>query len=307
MAKQVETQDLMTVETVHILNNDFNMYGTIDKPIFLAQDIAAMIEYSPDKVDQMLANVDDDEKLTDTIYRSGQKREMWFLTENGLYELLMQSRKPLAKAFKAEIKKILHQMRTGMLCERSGRFNMITNGNDKVIAVDDTQFIFATNFSGDPENDRYQDTRRKANIIISDPNQIQKLIDCGVNVRSTRPKDDDVENFEPEHFVTIQLKYRNRDGSPVKFPPKVYLVSGGKPPRLLDEEAVECIDHMYVQNVNVILNVYNYDPDNNKSSLQIRTMYVEQRLDDDPYASRYASQIDTEYTDEEDEDGDLPF
>ena len=66
MTKQVETQDLMTVETVHILNSDFNMYGTIDKPIFLAQDIAEMIEYSLDKVDQMLANVDDDEKLTDT-------------------------------------------------------------------------------------------------------------------------------------------------------------------------------------------------------------------------------------------------
>ena len=136
MAKQVESKDLMTVETVHILNSDFNMYGTIDKPIFLAQDIAEMIKYSLDKVDQMLANVDDDEKLTDTIYRSGQKREMWFLTENGLYELLMQSRKPLAKAFKAEIKKILHQMRTGRLYERPGRFNMITDGNDKVVAVD---------------------------------------------------------------------------------------------------------------------------------------------------------------------------
>ena len=35
----------------------------------------------------------------------------WFLTENGLYEVLMQSRKPIAKEFKREVKKILHEIR----------------------------------------------------------------------------------------------------------------------------------------------------------------------------------------------------
>lgn len=33
------------------------------------------------------------------------------LTENGLYEVLFQSRKPIAKAFKAEVKKILKELR----------------------------------------------------------------------------------------------------------------------------------------------------------------------------------------------------
>ena len=37
---------------------------------------------------------------------------MWFLTEDGLYEVLMQSRKPIAKEFKKEVKKILKQIRT---------------------------------------------------------------------------------------------------------------------------------------------------------------------------------------------------
>lgn len=301
MPKQVDTQDLMNVETVYILGTEFNMYGSADKPLFLAIDVANMIEYSEDKVGQMLENVDDDEKLTDTIYRAGQKREMWFLTESGLYELLMQSRKPLAKAFKAEIKKFLHLLRTGQLVERPGRVRLMTEGSERMLAVDNTRFIFATNFAGNPENDKFGDNRRKANIIVNDPDQIQKLIDCGVNVRETRPREGDGETFEPEHFVTIQVKYRNRDGAPVKYPPKVYLVSGGKPPVLLDEDSVECLDHMYIQNVNVVLNIYNYDPDNNKSSLQVRTMYVEQRLDDDPYAARYAGQAPFE--DEED----LPF
>ncbi|MEC3570993.1 Bro-N domain-containing protein [Bacillus thuringiensis] len=47
----------------------------------------------------MLNNVDEDEKLTYTIHNSGQNREMWFLNEDGLYEVLMQSRKPIAKQF----------------------------------------------------------------------------------------------------------------------------------------------------------------------------------------------------------------
>ena len=102
-----------------------------------------MIEYSLDKVDQMLANVDDDEKLTDTIYRSGQKREMWFLTENGLYELLCNlPPKPLAKAFKTEIKKLLHQMRRGEL-----KFNRVISDKDKTLMIENAHIIFR-NFSG---------------------------------------------------------------------------------------------------------------------------------------------------------------
>lgn len=38
-------------------------------------------------------------------------QEYWFLTEDGLYEVLMQSRKPKAKEFKKEVKKILKSIR----------------------------------------------------------------------------------------------------------------------------------------------------------------------------------------------------
>ena len=34
----------------------------------------------------------------------------------------------------------------------------------KTIAIDNTRFIFATNFSGDPTKDRFGDARRKANM-----------------------------------------------------------------------------------------------------------------------------------------------
>lgn len=61
----------------------------------------------------MLANVDENEKTTRKIIPNGSnyKTEAWFLTEDGLYEVLMQSRKPKAKEFKKEVKKILKSIR----------------------------------------------------------------------------------------------------------------------------------------------------------------------------------------------------
>ena len=94
-----------------VLGQSVNIYGTVEEPLFLAKDVAEWIEYDLDKIGQMLRTVDDDEKLTTTLYRSGQNREMWFLTEDGLYEVLMQSRKPKAKIFKTEVKKILKSIR----------------------------------------------------------------------------------------------------------------------------------------------------------------------------------------------------
>ena len=41
----------------------------------------------------------------------GLQGECNFLTEDGLYEVLMQSRKPIAKQFKKEVKKILKDIR----------------------------------------------------------------------------------------------------------------------------------------------------------------------------------------------------
>lgn len=80
------------------------MYGTFDEPLFLAKDAANWIEHN--NVTLMLSLVEEDEKLTYALHNSGQKRQMWFLTEDGMYEILMQSRKPIAKSFKKEVKKI---------------------------------------------------------------------------------------------------------------------------------------------------------------------------------------------------------
>lgn len=95
------------------LDKRIRVFGTPEDPLFLARDVAEWIDYNISSVNKMLANVDEDEKTTRKIIPNGSnyKTEAWFLTEDGLYEVLMQSRKPKAKEFKKEVKKILKSIR----------------------------------------------------------------------------------------------------------------------------------------------------------------------------------------------------
>mgnify|MGYP001604258300 CR=1 FL=1 len=94
-----------------VLGKEVFTFGSIENPIFLAKDVANWIGYDTSSVNKMLNTVDEDEKLIGKTFRSGQIREMWFLTEDGLYEVLMQSKKPIAKQFKKKIKIILKDLR----------------------------------------------------------------------------------------------------------------------------------------------------------------------------------------------------
>ncbi|MEF9983706.1 MAG: phage antirepressor KilAC domain-containing protein [Oscillospiraceae bacterium] len=102
-------KELQIINQQEIFSKQFRVYGEIDNPLFLAKDVAECIEHSD--VSTMIRSIDEEEKLTQTMFVSGQNREMWFLTENGLYEVLFQSRKPIAKVFKKEVKNVLKTMR----------------------------------------------------------------------------------------------------------------------------------------------------------------------------------------------------
>ena len=105
--------DIMLLDERTVLGKDFKMYGTIDNPLFLANDVAKWIEHS--NVTVMLRAVDKSERISISPKQSlgllKSNNTYNFLTENGLYEVLMQSRKPLAKKFKTEVKRILKQIR----------------------------------------------------------------------------------------------------------------------------------------------------------------------------------------------------
>lgn len=151
----------------------------------------------------------------------------------------------------------------------------------KLISIEDTNFIWRTNFSGDPERDSFGSDARVANIIIPDPAQAEELIDEGFNIKQTKPREGEEEGFEPTYFVSVKVNFDSFN------PPRIYLVSGDADPLLLDEESIDILDRCQVLNVNATLNPYE-NPRTGRKSLYVRTMYVEQDIEDDPFAQRYA-------------------
>lgn len=122
--------ELKVLNEQEVLGKQFKVYGTAEEPLFLAKDVAEWIEYDTSSVHKMLANVDDDEKVRKNVPTLGGTQESWCLTENGLYEVLMQSRKPIAKQFKKEVKEILKTIRKHGIYATDNVIDNILNNPD---------------------------------------------------------------------------------------------------------------------------------------------------------------------------------
>lgn len=69
-----------------------------DEFYFCGRDLCDVLEL--EHITNALQSLDEDEKLTVKILQSGQKRKMLFVTESGLYALILKSRKPEARRFR---------------------------------------------------------------------------------------------------------------------------------------------------------------------------------------------------------------
>ena len=136
----VIAREISIVSRSKFMGQEVDVYGTPEDPLFLAKDVAKWIEHSD--VSTMIRNVDDDEKEYHTNPNNAcGGQNAWFLTENGLYEVLMQSRKPIAKQFKKGVKDILKTIR------RTGEFNAHPNQSASQPTLSDK--IQAANFLAD--------------------------------------------------------------------------------------------------------------------------------------------------------------
>lgn len=98
---------MTVIKEQELLGKQFKIYGDFENPLFLAKDIASWIGLT--NVTDMISRVDTDEVTK--LNLGGLQGDCNFLTENGLYEVLMQSRKPIAKEFKKQVKVILKDIR----------------------------------------------------------------------------------------------------------------------------------------------------------------------------------------------------
>lgn len=194
-----------------ILGREFNIYQEkgIDEIYVLAKDVAKWINYDISSINKMLNKVDGDEKLNGTLFRAGQKREMWFLTENGIYEVLMQSRKPVAKQFKREIKRVLKDIRRNGYYIAGEKDNnwLITRKETKEVRKQETDMIKIL-----VEYAREQGSEHPEKYYISYTNLANKTLGIKANERDKLNQSDLLKLKSFETLITIKIEQGIKEG-----------------------------------------------------------------------------------------------
>lgn len=97
---------------------DFNIYNTIEEPLFLVAEIANAVEYSTAAACRMLEHVSNRDKLflnTRQKMSGNSRGNPWkhFVNTRGLQTMLLMSKKPIAKRFREAVLDILEEYEKG--------------------------------------------------------------------------------------------------------------------------------------------------------------------------------------------------
>ena len=104
-------RDINVVGRITFDKRHLDVYTSLDEPIFMAKDVAKLIGYSSGNTWKMVELCEYDEKLNLPMVVAGQTRSVIFVTEAGLYNILAQSRKPIARKWRKVVHEELIRMR----------------------------------------------------------------------------------------------------------------------------------------------------------------------------------------------------
>lgn len=107
----LDTVTVQIVDTITFGGVGLDVYSSVDVPLFRVTDIASLIGYSEGNGWNLLELCEEDEKLNLPLVVAGQKRKVTFVTELGLYNILAQSRKPMARKWRRIVHQDLIRMR----------------------------------------------------------------------------------------------------------------------------------------------------------------------------------------------------
>lgn len=103
--------EIKIVGSIKFKTRALPVYGDLDAPLFKAADVADLVEYGEGNVWNLMRLCEEDEHMTLPLVVAGQRRQVTFVTEMGLYNILAQSRKPLARAWRRVVHEQLIAMR----------------------------------------------------------------------------------------------------------------------------------------------------------------------------------------------------
>lgn len=109
-----EQQNNLVVKQFNGLN--IQVYGTVEEPLFKAKDIGDLLGIK--NIRDTVSNFNSKQRrvvLTDTL---GGQQEVTFLTEQGLYKVLMRSRKKIAEQFQDWVCEVVEEIR------RKGKYDL---------------------------------------------------------------------------------------------------------------------------------------------------------------------------------------
>lgn len=152
------------------------------------------------------------------------------------------------------------------------------------ISVENARIIFR-NFAG--KESRYNPKGKRNFCLIIDNDVAENLKDIGWNIKYLNPRDPDE---VPQAYLQVAVAYEN-------FPPKIWLISGGKKTEL-DEDSVSVLDYAEIENIDLIIRPYVWDV-NGKGGIKayVKNMYV----------TVAENEFEKKYRDLEDDDEDVPF
>lgn len=152
----------------------------------------------------------------------------------------------------------------------------INFGPKGILQIDEARIIYR-NFSGAPSKFNREGDRNFA-VVINDEEIKDALIEEGWNVKIKAPRE---EGDEPFMYLPVKVKFNERG-------PKVYLKSG-KATNRLDEESIDCLDHIDIVSVDMDIRPYDWEVQGKTGrTAYLQSIWVTQEVD--RFADRFAEE-----------------
>jgi hypothetical protein len=146
--------------------------------------------------------------------------------------------------------------------------------DQKTLMIEGATLIFR-NFAG--KEGQFNDAGDRNFAVIIDPENAEKFIADGWNIKQLNPRDEDeVGSF----YLPVKVNFKNR-------PPRVVMItSAGR--TNLDEDTVESLDFVDIRTADLIVRAYEWGPINGKSGIKayLQSLYV--TIEEDELDRKYA-------------------